>query len=452
MKLPNYFLADLPVEALVTPLLISDACHALRRNRARYMVDRTTAQMVKSISKIAAEWLVKDYPIRLETLLHGPSQTGFSLEVLTQGLDDYFSGITEQSLFGLIEQDLGHRERLDGMVTHGGEQSRLCAAMTNGPELMGHLTGGVLPNSTFTNIFLGLLLRSSQFVKCAQGTSFLPRMLAHSIYHTDHKLGACLEIAEWKGGTRSLEDALFQQLDCLTVTGSSETITNLRRTIPARLKLVGHGHQMSVGYIAAEVMTLQDTRELVRRVVYDVSAWDQLGCLSPQVIYVEKNGSVSPTMFAEFLAEELRTNESRIPRAPLEIAMSAKIASLRGFYEVRSVTGSTQIWSSQGSTSWTVVYDPDSDVHPSCQHRFIFVKPIEGLEQMLQNLDPFRGQLSTVGLAVSSSKIQNAAQILARWGVTRICPLGQMQRPPISWRHDGQPALGELVTWTNLEY
>ena len=44
-----------------------------------------------------------DNPIRVETLRNGPVQTGFSVEVLRQGLDDFFGGITESSLVGLIE-------------------------------------------------------------------------------------------------------------------------------------------------------------------------------------------------------------------------------------------------------------------------------------------------------------------------------------------------------------
>ena len=43
-----------------------------------------------------------------------------------------------------------------------------------------------------------------------------------------------------------------------------------------------------------------------------------------------------------------------------------------------------------------------------------------------------------------------AAQ-LARWGVSRVCSLGRMQLPPLTWRHDGRPALGDLVTWTDFE-
>ena len=40
---------------------------------------------------------------------------------------------------------------------------------------------------------------------------------------------------------------------------------------------------------------------------------------------------------------------------------------------------------------------------------------------------------------------------LAHWGVARVCPLGQMQNPPLAWRHDGRPALEDLVTWTDWE-
>ena len=62
-----------------------------------------------------------------------------------------------------------------------------------------------------------------------------------------------------------------------------------------------------------------------------------------------------------------------------------------------------------------------------------------------------RGKVSTVGLAAPEDKMEELATQLARWGVTRVCPLGQMQNPPLTWRHDGRPALGDLVTWTDWE-
>ena len=37
------------------------------------------------------------------------------------------------------------------------------------------------------------------------------------------------------------------------------------------------------------------------------------------------------------------------------------------------------------------------------------------------------------------------------WGALRVCALGDMQCPPLAWRHDGRPALADLVTWCDWE-
>jgi hypothetical protein len=59
--------------------------------------------------------------------------------------------------------------------------------------------------------------------------------------------------------------------------------------------------------------------------------------------------------------------------------------------------------------------------------------------------------LSTVGLSAPIHRAQEIAQQLARCGVTRVCQIGRMQNPPLTWRHDGRPSLGDLVTWTDFE-
>jgi hypothetical protein len=37
MNLPNYFLADLPPEATLSPAMIAEACQTLKRNREHYL-------------------------------------------------------------------------------------------------------------------------------------------------------------------------------------------------------------------------------------------------------------------------------------------------------------------------------------------------------------------------------------------------------------------------------
>jgi hypothetical protein len=62
-----------------------------------------------------------------------------------------------------------------------------------------------------------------------------------------------------------------------------------------------------------------------------------------------------------------------------------------------------------------------------------------------------REKISTVGLSATAAQARDLVRPLARWGARRICPLGQMQNPPLGWRHDGRPPLSDLVTWTDWE-
>jgi Acyl-CoA reductase (LuxC) len=452
MNLPNYFLADLPPEATLTAAMIGEACQTLKRNREQYVAKRSTQSLVNTIAGVAETWLQPEFPIRKLALDNGPRETRFSRATITTGLDNFFKQLTEENLNALLVQELGHPQRLDAMAANSAEQKLNRATMASGPEFLVHIAAGNIPNPALMSIVLGLLVRSAQFVKCASGTSFLSRLFAHSIYEADPKLGACLEIAEWRGGHAVLEGALFAETDCVTATGSDETLAAIRAKLPLKTRFLGYGHRVSFGCVTSGALAGFNAKKVVARAATDIVAWNQLGCLSPHVIYVEHGGGVSAEHFAEMLADELKRREEVEPRGELSTEHAAAIASRRGFYEVRAAhSPDTRMWCSKNSTAWTVVYEADGRFQTSCLNRFVYVKGASDLTNMLHGADSVRGKVSTVGLAAPEDKVEELATQLARWGVTRVCPLGQMQNPPLLWRHDGRPALGDLVTWTDWE-
>jgi hypothetical protein len=482
MNLPNYFLADLPPEATLSPAMVTEACQTLKRNRARYLAQRSTDSLVRVLCDVAEAWLKPDYTFRrlaLEQtwnagLRHGANgitrnavpEAGapgprFSRATLQKGLDNFFHQFTPENFHALLAQELGDARRLDRFVACGGDapvagvsgSGSNRAALAVGPELQVHIAAGNLPNPALMSMVLGLLTRSAQFVKCAHGAEFLPRLFAHSIYDADTKLGACLEIAEWRGGNADLETALFAEADCVTATGSDETLAAIRARLPVKTRFLGYGHRVSFGFVAGAVLHGSHTRQIISRAADDVVAWNQLGCLSPHVVYVQTGGEVSPEKFAELLADELERREQTEPRGELPAEHAAAIASRRGIYEVRAAHSpeTTQHWCSRNSTAWTVVYEADARFQLSCLNRFIYVKGVRDLTEALQSAETVRGQVSTVGLGVPEHKLEELATQLARWGATRVCPLGRMQNPPLTWRHDGRSPLGDLVTWTDME-
>jgi hypothetical protein len=453
MNLPNYFLADLPPEATLSPAMIAEACQTLKRNRERYLLNRPTESLIKVLSDVADGWLEAENKFRKLALELGPAQTGFSRETLARGLDNFFKQLTRENFHALLVQEFGDAKRLDSLAATSIEQKQNRAAIVNAPEFQVHITAGNIPNPALTSIVFGLLSRSAQFVKCASGAVFLPRLFAHSIYDADAKLGACLEIAEWRGGNVDLENVLFAEADCVTATGDDETLAAIRSRLSVRTRFLGYGHRVSFGFVAGEVLHGSRAKKIVAAAADDVVAWNQLGCLSPHVIYVQLGGEIAPEHFAQLLAEELERREAIEPRGELPAEHAAAIASRRGIYEVRAAHSpeTTQHWCSTDSTAWTVVFEADARFQLSCLNRFIYVKGVADLKMALENADGIRGKVSTVGIAAPEEKTNEIATQLARWGATRVCPLGQMQNPPLTWRHDGRPALGDLVTWTDLE-
>lgn len=451
MDLPNYFLADLGPEAAMSATLVTEACQTLRRNRERYLTGRRTADIVRLLSGVARNWLQPDDPFRRRFLEQGPTTLGFSAATLARGLDSFFREFTPENFDALLEQELGHPGRLDDFCAVPAERQRGRSAWARGPELLVHVAAGNLPVAAGRSLALGLLVRSAQFVKCANGASLWPRLFAHSLYEADAKVGACLEIAEWPGGASVPEEALFAAADCVTATGTDETLAAIRERLPRRTRFIGHGHRLSFGYVTAEAVRGPAAEDTAARVAADVAAWNQWGCLSPHVIYVEPGG-VAPEDFAALLAQALEKLEAVEPRGPLPAAEAATIASRRSFYEVRAAhSPETRHWASPDSTAWTVVFEADPQFQASCLNRFIYVKPAPDLATVLRAAETVRETISTVGLAAPPERARELASALARWGVPRICPLGRMQAPPLGWRHDGRPALGELLTWTDWE-
>src|SRR5262249_22910669 len=134
---------------------------------------------------------------------------------------------------------------------------------------------------------------------------------------------------EWPGGNAALEDILFADADCVTATGSDETLAAIRAKLPVAKRFIGYGHRVSFGFVSSEVLSGPGVTKIISAAADAVTAWDQQGCLSPHVIYVEDKGLISAEKFAELLSEELERRQTTEPRGEISVAEAATIASRR---------------------------------------------------------------------------------------------------------------------------
>ncbi len=98
-----------------------------------------------------------------------------------------------------------------------------------------------------------------------------------------------------------------------------------------------------------------------------------------------------------------------------------------------------------------MVAEADAGARPLPLHRFVRVMPAGDSAGVARALAPFAPHLAAVGAEGFGAEARDFAQAAARLGASRVCPLGAMQAPPLSWCHDGQGVLVPLARLADLE-
>ena len=398
----------------------------MREARVRVLQHRTTEQIIYALAKTAANWLAPDSPWRQQATVQAPGPTGFSAEMVSAAIDLTFGLLTGEALGELVDCELGHRRALDEFCPHGHILSH-----ARGPGLITHILAGTLPHSGIVSICCGLLLKSANLVKLATNDPIFPALFVESLREVDAELADCVTTLQWKRDDLELTKAAVASADAVIVYGDDLTVSKIRELTPRGAIFVGHGYKLSFGFVAKEVMTTANLPALAEAAAFDVSVYDQQGCLSPHLFYVEERGELGPRKFATALAEAMAAYQQRVPRGVHSAEEAAEIARVRAGYEFRSAQDKrVQVWSSPNANDWLVIYEDDPSFATSCLNRIVYVKPTDGFKRVLESIQRFAPRISTVGVAPLHERSAAFANELAKMGVHRVCAIGQMQRPP----------------------
>jgi hypothetical protein len=424
---------------------IREAVGRTREARERVRQHRSTDAVIAALAQTAKNWLEPSSPWRKRAIEQAPATTGFSEAMVNEAVELTFGAITRESLGELLDCALGNRRVLDEFALRGHVQTR---AM--GPRLIAHFLAGNVPVPGIVSICCGLLLRSANLVKTSSRDPVFPTLFVESLREVDAELADCVATLDWRRHELALTQAALADADAVIAYGDDETISALRQSAPAGAKFLGYGHKISLAVVAKEAMTEENLSPLAQAAAFDASVYDQQGCMSPHVFYVEEGGQLGPRKFAAALADAMAAYQARVPRSQLSVEEAAQVAKLRGAYEFRSSSDNTVgIWVSEAGNDWLVIFEEEPMFAASCLNRVVFVKPTDGYKRVLDNIQKISSHISTVGVAPMNDRATAFAGELARMGVPRVCPIGQMQRPPLSCHHDGRCSLAELVGWTD---
>ncbi len=437
-----------PRRLSITPARVRAANAALDA-AAGQLAAMPVQAIVAAIDRALACWRQPGDSHRAALLDHGPALTGYSREALTYAIDELVPAFGADGLHALLRDELGDAAALDGFVSVGSGMRR----MARGPGRQLHVFAGTVPTVPVFSLIGALLLKSPVLAKPSSHDPLFPAVFAQTLGAVEPRLAGALAVLPWPGGQNgdALERAALDGAGAVVVYGADETVAAYRALAPARARFVGYGHALSVAAIAREALTAEQAAETARRLAWDVALFDQRGCLSPQFALLERGGETAPEGFCALFAAELEALRLRLPRGPLDAAGHARVRAVRETVRFRAaLEPGVRLWESAGSTEWTVLLLPRLDPGSGGEGRTIAVVPVDDLASALT--ETCAGlPLSCIGLAAPAARQRELAPAMARLA-TRICPLGRMQEPPITWRHDGRPNLSDLVTWIGAEH
>ncbi len=413
---------------LSSSLAIQTADLAVRRAVGFELIGRDPGALPRGCSRQADEAMrargVGTQAVTGETITPAET-TAARAAALAQAASGFsFLGkVSAEGLLALVAAELGHAESLDRFVPYSAHHAKALA-----PATLLHVLSGNTPAAALQTLIRGLLLGSHN--RCKLPASGLPEV-GRFIAALPPWLGARVECS------RELPGHWLTDSDAVIAFGSDETISALRAR--TQRPFIAHGHKLSF----ALVLDDPDFAS-IPGAARDASLFDQQGCLSPQVFFIRENGALTLRAYAERLAAAMAVYEKEHPRASLTTSEANTIRTLREETQFRAANGeSLTLFASAQGTAWTVIADATPCFPTSPLNRVVFVKPLPA--ELPATIRP---HLSACGIWPNTAE---AAELAAKLGAARICPVGQMQFPPLTWHHDGQPVLAPLVRWVDWE-
>ncbi|MCH9672499.1 MAG: acyl-CoA reductase [Gammaproteobacteria bacterium] len=438
---------DIEVPQL-TPAQLAMLAQRVRTAGFAYLRQLPLAQIIATIDEAVAKLLERNNPYRREADALLPAITGYDAQMVRLGLTQYLKTFRAPQLRKFVAEDFSDPLVLD----HFQPMRKGGYARAYGPALLLQIWAGNVPALSLWSLVCALLVKAPSIGKLASAEPLFAGLFARLLADIDPKLGECLAVVWWEGGDEAREAALLERADVVLAYGGNASLESLRARTPITTRCLAYGHKVSFGVVTRSALKPDKAWSVAHDAAYDIIRYDQQGCYSPHVFFVERGGRVSPREMAAYLASELAAFEKKYPRRALSMSESGALAAWRNTEQTRALTATGRAVVADELGAWAVSFtDSLEALSASALDRTVKVIAVERWTDVLEQVAPFRAVLQTVGVAASPEELFDMAEAFGRTGVTRISAVGHMTAPEAGWHHDGRFNLLDLVTITEVE-
>lgn len=308
----------------------------------------------------------------------------------------------------------------------------------------GLLIALLLHIANHTRLVAGPQMPPLVLVRNSRQAPLLAPWVLSAIEQVDPELVGGLAMLVWDYDDATLQRALLAQADLVMAAASDLSISSIDahlRALRKPIRFHRHGHKVSFAVLGRAALG-EDPALPARLAALDSTFWDQYGCLSARVHFVERGGRFSPTEYATALSDAMCRLAERLPRG---VAPRRLLHRAYDIYKLLESTGDVYVLTGYDDDYLVVIDQRDwnddqwRETVNRCTGRVVVVRPVDDLAQVaaryLCRLPS--ANLQSVSVAVSAERTLELAEGAGRCGVTALRSLGHAAFPQLAYSWDG---------------
>ncbi|MCV7039132.1 long-chain-fatty-acyl-CoA reductase [Mycolicibacterium moriokaense] len=429
-----------PLEPHLDRLLLTDPAEL------RDLHGLTVDDIVDYLVELGTRLDVDDNPHLRRAVELSADRALYSAEMLIATYREFLPLLRRPVLEELIEQNIG-RDALEGWVECP-LIGRTVAVRAFGARAV-HMIAGNSPMIALYTVINNALARSDAIVKIPSNEPYAAVALARTMAEMapDHPITRHFSVAYWKGGDESVERRIYDPkvVEKIVAWGGFASMRSVRRYLAPGLDLVALDPKLSASIIGADAFAddaaIQDA---ARRAATDIGYFNQGGCVSARVVYVQTGtdpaGVAAANRFGRRVFDELQRLPTSIsaPHPAFDPVLREELDGIRYASDFRVIGG-------RANEGAVIVSQHDEvvDFSERLDCRVANIVPIDDVADALRSLTV---HTQTIGVFPDALKAQIRDECALRGG-QRIVSLGGAVWLGMAGPHDAIELLSRMVRW-----
>src|ERR1019366_3571854 len=399
-------------------LVESDIASAAARVRGAENINPGADRMAKALARAFELWRDRDYARRREAIAAIARSAGYSVAMLENSIDALLKPFTSDALKSIAAR-----------VSSSGGIDR--------PRTVGFIAAGNVTGAGMHEIAIALVAGAGVLVKTASAEPIFFAEFARTLAEIDRDARARIEVFHWSRARADLTAALIANCERVVAYGDDLTIESLHN----RPNVIGFASRVSAAVVAPGAINPPRIDRVAELLARDVALFEQLGCLSLHHVFVVSHTGDAARDLAIRMSAALERMGKSMPPAKIPLRDAAEIRAVRERARWRRIAGEPVELFEGDRLEWTVVFEPSSAWGDSFKvspgFRTVYVTPVRDLGEFRDCIGAVSGRIEAMAVAGDESEAASIGATVGSIGIPYVCAPGEMQSPPLDWRHGG---------------